>query len=49
MQPITGDALLAEAASDAVQLWIFRPTKLNGMPVEIAIQIEVKFTLPKQD
>src|SRR5215472_3895915 len=43
VEPITGAALLAEAASEAVKAWIFRPTKLNGRPVEIAIQIEINF------
>jgi hypothetical protein len=29
----------------AVQKWVFRPTYLNGDPVEVATEIDVNFTL----
>jgi hypothetical protein len=30
-----------------VRQWVFRPTSLNGDPVEVATEIEVHFTLQK--
>ena len=45
---IGGDPLLVPAALESVKGWIYRPTLLNGMPVEVLIQIEVNFTLQEQ-
>jgi protein TonB len=42
----TGHPLLAESALQTVRTWTYRPTKLNGVPVEIDTDIEVTFTLP---
>ena len=42
----TGHPLLAESALQTVRSWRYRPTKLNGVPVEVATDIEVRFTLP---
>jgi protein TonB len=42
---IDGDPLLVPAALEAVKGWTYRPTLLNGMPVEVLTQIEVRFTL----
>jgi len=42
---VEGPALLAPAATDAVKQWIYRPTLLNGNPVEVVTQIDVNFTL----
>jgi protein TonB len=36
---------LAQAAIDAVRLWQFEPTRLNGEPVEIMTEITVNFQL----
>jgi TonB family protein len=36
---------LAQAAVDAVRLWQFEPTRLNGEPVEIMTEITVNFQL----
>jgi protein TonB len=41
----TGHALLVPAALEAVKKWVYKPTLLNGEPVEVVTQIEVNFTL----
>lgn len=40
-----GHPLLARAAVEAVRQWIYRPTLLNGEPVEVIAPIEVRFVL----
>jgi protein TonB len=42
---VSGDPLLADAAREAVQKWIYKPTLLNGDPVVVVTQIDVNFTL----
>ena len=42
---ISGHPLLAPAALAAVSKWRYRPTLLNGEPVEVITQIDVNFTL----
>jgi protein TonB len=37
---------LAPAAVNAVTQWVYRPTMLNGKPVEVVTTIDVPFTLP---
>jgi len=37
--------LLVQAAQDAVRQWKYKPTLLNGEPVEVATTIDVNFTL----
>ena len=34
-----------EGARDAVAQWMYKPTLLNGSPVEVITQIDVNFTL----
>jgi len=46
---ISGHPLLITAAQDAVQQWIYRPTLLNGDPVEVATIVEVQFMLPPEN
>ena len=41
------DARLAEAALDAVKQWQYKPTLLNGEPIEVVTEIEVNFTLTR--
>ena len=41
----SGHPLLIRAAVDAVSQWRYRPTLLNGEPVEVITQIDVYFTL----
>jgi periplasmic protein TonB len=42
---VSGHPLLVQAAYDAVSQWMYRPTILNGAPVEVITTIEVNFTL----
>jgi TonB family protein len=42
---LSGHPLLAKAALDAVSKWRYRPTLLNGEPVEVATEIDVNFAL----
>lgn len=37
--------LLVNAASEAVKQWVYKPTRLNGEPVEVITNIDVTFTL----
>ncbi|MCW5980467.1 MAG: energy transducer TonB [Bryobacteraceae bacterium] len=45
LQVLEGHPLLVPAALDAVRQWRYRPTLLNGEPVEVIAPIEVRFTL----
>ena len=45
LRVISGHPLLNKAALDAVQQWKYRPTLLNGEPVEVLTTITVTFTL----
>lgn len=45
LQFVSGPPLLARAAMEAVQQWIYKPTLLNGNAVEVIAPIEVRFTL----
>jgi TonB family protein len=44
---ISGDAMLARPAADAVRQWKYRPYLLNGEPVEIQTQITINFKVPR--
>ncbi|MBZ5727645.1 MAG: TonB family protein [Acidobacteriia bacterium] len=46
LKVLKGHPLMIQAAMDAVRQWVYRPTLLNGAPVEVATTIEVTFTLP---
>jgi periplasmic protein TonB len=41
----SGHPLLVKAAVDAVSRWIYRPTMLNGQPIEVVTPITVTFRL----
>jgi periplasmic protein TonB len=43
----SGNSLLAAAALRAVRQWRYRPTRLNGKPVEVPIRITLDFELSK--
>jgi protein TonB len=45
LQLVSGHPLLVASAQDAVKQWVYRPTLLNGEPVEVVTQIDVNFTL----
>jgi TonB family protein len=49
LEPLSGDPLLVEAARDAVMKWEYRPTALDGVPVEVVTQIELTFTANGSD
>jgi protein TonB len=38
-----GHPMLQKAASDAVMQWVYKPTLLNGVPVEGQVQVAVNF------
>ncbi|MFZ5926702.1 MAG: energy transducer TonB [Acidobacteriota bacterium] len=46
VEPVSGHPLLVEAAREAVLRWRYRPTLLNGEPVEVITDIAVTFHLP---
>jgi protein TonB len=45
LEVISGHPLLVQAALDAVRQWKYRPTTLNGEPVEVDTTIDVIFSL----
>ncbi len=45
LKVISGHPLLIPAALEAVKLWVYQTTLLNGEPVEVSTQIDVNFTL----
>jgi TonB family protein len=45
LELVTGHPLLVPPATDAVKQWVYKPTLLNGEPVEVITQIDVNFTL----
>jgi protein TonB len=45
LQLVSGHPLLVAAAQQAVSQWVYRPTLLNGEPVEVVTTIDVNFTL----
>jgi len=45
LKVVRGHPLLVQAALDAVKNWIYKPTLLNGEPVEVSTTIDVNFTL----
>jgi len=42
---VSGHPLLVPAATDAVKQWVYKPTLLNGDPVDVLTTIDVNFTL----
>lgn len=46
MKVLSGDAILARAAMEAVKQWKYKPYLLDSQPVEIETQITVNFKLP---
>jgi TonB family protein len=45
VQLVSGHPLLVAAARDAVRQWVYKPTLLNGDPVEVVTAVDVNFTL----
>ena len=42
---IEGPPELVQSAVDAVRQWVYKPTLLNGEPVEVATTVDVNYTL----
>jgi protein TonB len=42
---ISGHPMLVQSAISAVKQWVYKPTVLNGQPVEVDTEIDVNFTL----
>jgi TonB family protein len=42
---ISGPPLLVQASMDAVRQWLYKPTVLNGAPVEVVTTVDVNFSL----
>ena len=42
---LDGPAELTPAATDAVKQWVYKPTLLNGNPVQVQTTIDINFTL----
>jgi len=42
---LEGPPLLVQAALQAVQQWVYKPTLLNGNPTSVITTIDVNFTL----
>jgi len=45
VRAVSGHPLLVQAAIDAVRQWRYRPTLLNGQPVDVITTVTVNFTL----
>jgi len=45
---VSGDPMFVPSALDAVRRWRYRPTLLNGQPVEVDTFITVIYTLNQQ-
>jgi TonB family protein len=45
LQLVSGHPLLVGAAREAAAQWLYKPTFLNGSPVEVVTQLDVNFTL----
>jgi protein TonB len=45
LQYVSGPPLLMKSALDAIRQWRYKPTMLNGEPVEVDTTISVVFSL----
>jgi TonB family protein len=45
LEIVSGDPVLAKAALEAVRQWEYKPTLLNGEPVEVDTTVDVIFSL----
>jgi outer membrane biosynthesis protein TonB len=44
--PVSGPPELAKESVDAVRQWLFKPTLLNGDPVEVDSTVSIVFSNP---
>ncbi|MGD0667367.1 MAG: M56 family metallopeptidase [Bryobacteraceae bacterium] len=49
LKVVSGHPLLVQAALDAVKNWVYRPTLVNGEPVEVKTSIQINFTLASSE
>jgi TonB family protein len=49
LEYVSGPPLLMKSAMDAVRQWRYKPTKLNGYPVEVDTTVTVVFKLGESD
>ncbi len=47
VKPLSGPAELIQSSVDAVKQWEFRPTLLNGEPIEVVSEVVVNYTLAR--
>jgi TonB family protein len=47
VQVVSGQPVLAQAASEAVKQWKFKPRQVNGSPAEMQTKVTLNFRLPK--
>jgi len=47
LEVVSGSPFFVQAALDAVRQWRYRPTMLNGEPVEVETTITVEFRLQR--
>ncbi len=45
LRVLSGHPMLVRAAAEAVMQWLYRPTLLNGEPVEVSTEVKVDFIL----
>ncbi len=45
LKVVSGPAIFAGAASDAVRQWVYKPFYLNGQPTEVRTTVTVNFRL----
>jgi TonB family protein len=45
LELVSGDPMLVDSARGAVAQWVYKPTLLNGSPVEVITQIDVNYML----
>ena len=48
LEVVSGDPMFIQSALDAVRQWRYRPTMLNGQPVEIDTFITVMYVVNQQ-
>jgi len=48
-QIIRGHPLLVPAAIEVVKKYVYKPTLLNGQPIEVETTVDVNFVLPRGD
>jgi TonB family protein len=46
LQVVSGHPMLVQSALEAAKQWVYKPTLLNGAPVEVTTTLDVSFALP---